>query len=69
MKEFKKLFAWQSDDMPYINTYIISHELNIYPTIKPITQNRKALRDDKSLTIRKELVKLLDMSFIKEIHF
>lgn len=54
LKEFLEIFAWNPNDMPRINTDIISHELKIEHMIQSFTKNKNALRENKWLTILKD---------------
>ena len=36
LKENKDVFAWNHEDMPGINPSIISHKLNVNPSLRPI---------------------------------
>lgn len=38
--EFRELFVWKPSDMSGISEEVITHELNIDPSIKPIAQKR-----------------------------
>lgn len=52
LHKFKKLFTWKPDNMVGINTKIITHELNIVPTMRPIAPKRKPVSEEKSLVIK-----------------
>lgn len=67
LKEFKKPFAYEPCGIPSINTNIISHDLKIDNTIKPIDEKRMALGQDKRLMVGKEVGNLLYEGFVKEI--
>lgn len=46
---------------------IITHELRIGPTIRPISLKRRLMREEKVIAIKQEVGKLIDTNFIKEI--
>lgn len=55
LKKYKELFAWKCNDIPEINIDIISHELQINLSIKPITQKRWSFGSNKHLAIIQEV--------------
>lgn len=55
--------------MSCITTSVITHDLNIGNMVKPITQRKKIMGDEKKLIIKVELGKLVDANFVKEIRF
>lgn len=67
LNEFKYVFAWQTSDMSDISTNIISHELKADLTIQWITHKRRVVGLDNRLKGKKEVGKLLDACFVKEI--
>lgn len=69
LRRYKELFAWSPSDMPGISTEVISHELKIDPSIRPIAQKRRPMGPEKMAAIRQEVGKLLEAGFIKEIRF
>lgn len=67
--EFQELFAWKLNDMSGIREDLITHELNIDPSFKPITQKRRPVREENATTIRQEVGKKVDPQFATEISF
>ncbi|XP_025658122.1 uncharacterized protein [Arachis hypogaea] len=63
------LFAWTPADMPGIDPNVICHKLTTDRTIRPITQNKRNLRAEKSKAALEETRKLLSANCIKEIRF
>ena len=51
LKKNASTFAWTTSDMKGINPAIMSHELNVDPTIKPIRQKRRKLGNDRSKAV------------------
>lgn len=43
LAEFKELFPWKPSDMPRISKEVITHVLNIFPSIRPIAQKRRSV--------------------------
>jgi len=37
------VFAWSHKDMPRIDPSVITHQLNMYPSSKPVRQKKKGL--------------------------
>ena len=44
LTKFKEVFAWSYEDMPGIDTYIIPHYIPIDPTMKPIKQKLRRMK-------------------------
>lgn len=55
--------------MTSIATSIITHELSIDHLVKPITQRKRAMSEEKRLVIQIEVGKLVDTNFGKKIKF
>jgi hypothetical protein len=54
--------------MPRIPKEVIKHHLKIYPDAKPMSQKPQRQSVERQDFIRKEVQKLLDAGFIKEVH-
>ena len=63
-KKFHDVFAWSYKEMPGIDPRITEHEIKTYPNAKPIRQCLCAVNPRKSPTIKAEIEKLLNVSFI-----
>ncbi|XP_057426054.1 uncharacterized protein LOC130719444 [Lotus japonicus] len=63
------LFAWSHKDMPGIDPNFICHRLALNPGIKPVTQTRRRMGDEKEKAIQQEVNKLLAADFIWEIKY
>lgn len=55
--------------MPVIPENVALHRLNIKPGICPVKQNKRVFSIEKLQAIDKELDRLLDAGFIKEVQF
>lgn len=53
--------------MQVIVTSFITHKLNIDPLVNPISQWRRPMSDENTLSIRVEVEKLVDANFLREI--
>jgi hypothetical protein len=47
---------------------LIEHELHLDPTAKPVKQHLYRFAQDKMDVIKREIAKLLDADFIKEVY-
>jgi hypothetical protein len=47
---------------------LIEHELHLDPTAKPVKQHLYHFAQDKMDVIKREIAKLLDADFIKEVY-
>jgi hypothetical protein len=54
--------------MPGIPREVIEHHLKIHPDIKPVSQKPRRQSVERQDFIRQEVRKLLDASFIEEVH-
>uniref|UniRef100_A0A2N9FQA7 Uncharacterized protein n=1 Tax=Fagus sylvatica TaxID=28930 RepID=A0A2N9FQA7_FAGSY len=62
-------FAWSHEDMPGINPSIISHKLNVDPSLRPIKQKRRVFAPERNNAIMEEVDKLLAANFIREVFY
>jgi hypothetical protein len=62
------VFAWQPSQMPGIPREVIEHHLKIYPDTRPVQQRPRKQSVEQQNFIREEIKKLLDASFIREVH-
>jgi len=54
--------------MPGVPRELIEHALNVYPNAKPMKQKLRRFSQDKKDVIRKEISRLLDVRFIREVY-
>ncbi|KAG7548086.1 Ribonuclease H domain [Arabidopsis suecica] len=69
LKRNQKTFAWKIEEMTGIDTKVISHELNIDPTFKPVKQKRRKLGPDRAEAVNAEVQRLLDAGLIREVKY
>uniref|UniRef100_A0A2N9FIS9 Uncharacterized protein n=1 Tax=Fagus sylvatica TaxID=28930 RepID=A0A2N9FIS9_FAGSY len=69
LKDNKDVFAWSHEDMPGINSSIISHKLNVDPSLRPIKQKRRVFAPERNNAIMEEVDKLLAANFIREVYY
>jgi len=55
--------------MPDIDPRIISCKLYVCKEAKPIAQKNRRMGEEKMLIAKQEVHKLLDVGFIREIHY
>ncbi|KAL0428288.1 UNVERIFIED_CONTAM: Pro-Pol polyprotein [Sesamum latifolium] len=63
------IFAWAPQDLEGINPKVITHHLNIDPSIKPVKQKKRHFGPEKDKIIQAEVDKLMVAGHIEEIHF
>jgi hypothetical protein len=63
LKNNKDVFAWSHEDMPGIDPSIISHKLNVNPSLRPVKQKRRVFAPERNDAIMEEVDKLLDGKF------
>jgi hypothetical protein len=54
--------------MPEVPRELIEHELHLNPKAKPVKQRLHRFAQDKKDIIKKEIARLLDVDFIKELY-
>jgi hypothetical protein len=54
--------------MPGVPREMIEHELHLDPQAKPVKQRVRHFAQNKKDVIEKEIARLLDASFIKEVY-
>ncbi|PNX78768.1 gag-pol polyprotein, partial [Trifolium pratense] len=69
LKENVDLFAWKPSDMPDIDESVITHKLSISPKIKPVSQRKRKVGEERRAAITEEVTKLKEASFIEEIKY
>ncbi len=61
------IFAWKLADNAGVPRELIEHELHLDPKAKPIKQWFRNFTQDKKDVIKREIARLLDVDFIKEV--
>ena len=69
LKENEDIFLWTATDMPRIDPRMIFHNLNVDPIYKPIRQKKKLFTIERLKAIDKEVNKLLDANFIRDVQY
>ncbi|KAL0440389.1 UNVERIFIED_CONTAM: hypothetical protein Slati_2521900 [Sesamum latifolium] len=69
LRKNKDIFAWTSKDLEGIDPSVITHHLNLDPTIKPVKQKKRHFRPEKDKIIQGEVNKLLAAGHVREIQF
>jgi hypothetical protein len=62
------IFTWKPADMPGVPRELIEHELHLDPKSKPIKQRLRRFAQDRKDVIKKEIARLLDVGFIKDVY-
>ena len=55
--EFKEVFAWSYEDMPWIDTDIVQHYIPTDPTMKLVKQKLRRMKLEWTLKIKEEVEK------------
>ncbi|KAI0531030.1 hypothetical protein KFK09_000579 [Dendrobium nobile] len=55
--------------MPGISPEVIVHSLTANPTCKPVIQKKRSFAPERQQAIEKEVDKLLEAGFIREVHY
>ena len=49
------VFAWSHEDMPGIDPSVITYRLNVYPSSKPVRQNKRVFTPERDNAIKEEV--------------
>ena len=55
--------------MPGIDSSVITHRLNVYPSSKPVCQKKKVFAPERDNIIKEEVQKLTMAKFIWEVYY
>ena len=69
LKENQDVFAWSHEDIPGIDPLVMVHRLNVSPFFPPILQKKRVLAPERNRAITKEVYKLQEVDFIKEVYY
>ncbi|KAL0345312.1 UNVERIFIED_CONTAM: hypothetical protein Sradi_4362500 [Sesamum radiatum] len=69
LQKNKDIFAWTPQDLEGIDPGVITHHLNLDPTIRPIKQKKRHFGPEKDKIIQGEMNKLLTAGHIRKIQF
>jgi hypothetical protein len=61
------MFSWCAADMPGIPRELAEHKLKIFPNAKPVKQSMRRYNPEKARSMGKEINRLLEAKFIREI--
>jgi len=62
------VFAWSYKDIPDIGQNITKHKIALYLDAKPVKLKLQRMRQERTLKIKEEVWKQLDVGFIKVTH-
>jgi hypothetical protein len=69
LKKNIDLFAWKPSDMPGIDESVITHKLSIAPNVKPFSQRKRKIGEERRTAVNEEVEKLKAAGFIEEIKY
>ncbi|KAK0596772.1 hypothetical protein LWI29_018902 [Acer saccharum] len=69
LRDYRDVFTWSHEDMPEIDTKVISHYLSINSEFRPAVQKRRLFNPERSTAIKKEVEKLLSAGSIREVKY
>ena len=68
LMEFQEVFAWSYEDMPGIDFEIVQHHIDTHDHMVPVKQKLRRMRTKWLLEIKEEVIKQLEVGFIKPVH-
>ena len=69
LKKNIDVFAWSHEDMPGIDSNVITHRLNVCPSSKPMRQKKRVFAPERDNAIKDEVQKLIVAKFIREVYY
>nr|XP_027082689.1 uncharacterized protein LOC113705025 [Coffea arabica] len=69
LRDFRDVFAWNSEEVQGVPHHLIIHELNVDPQIRPVKQKRRHLGPERSRAVSEEVDKLLPAKIIREVQY
>ncbi|XP_065630950.1 uncharacterized protein LOC136068151 [Quercus suber] len=69
LRKNQDIFAWNHEDMPGIDPFVIVHKLNVNPSTPPVRQKKRVFAPKRDRAIAQEVGKLLEAGFIKEVYY
>ena len=69
LKKNTDVFAWSHEDMPGIDPSVITHNLNICSSFKPVQQKKRVFAPERDNAIKDEVQKLMAVKFIREVYY
>jgi len=69
MKSNANLFAWSIADLPKVDPQVVVHILSIYRETRYVSQKKRKLGEEQSLTAKIEAAKLVEAGFIAEAYY
>nr|MCH9869571.1 reverse transcriptase family protein [Serratia marcescens] len=69
LRNYSDVFAWSAEDMPGIDSGLISHQLSVPEDARPIKQKLCPVKMEKHRAICSEVEKLLQAGFIREVSY
>lgn len=69
LKNNQDIFALSHEDMPGINPSVMVHQLNVSQSLPYVRQKKRVFTQERDKTIAKEVCKLLEADFIREVYY
>jgi hypothetical protein len=67
LQDNKNIFAWKPTGMPGVPRKLAEHRINVNEGSRPIKQQLRRFSPDKKEAIKKKIIKLRAVDFIREI--
>ena len=67
--EFKEAFAWSYEDMLGIDIAIVHHYIPMDPTMKPVKQKLRRMKQEWTLKIKEEVEKQYNARFLRVVNY
>jgi hypothetical protein len=63
------VFTWRTSNLTGVSRDIIEHKLEVNPSARPKEHRLRKMSDEKITTVKAEVQRLLDASFIREVYY
>ena len=68
LKDNTDLFAWSTTNLP-VDPLVVVHRLSVFKEARYVSQKKRKLGEERRLTAKAEVAKLLEARFIGEVYY
>ncbi|XP_057948187.1 uncharacterized protein LOC131143834 [Malania oleifera] len=65
LREYRDVFSWSYQDMPGLDTDLVTHKIPLHSDSKPVKQKLRRMRPEMLLKIKEEVQKQLEAGFLE----
>lgn len=69
LRAYADVFAWHYEEMPGLDTMMVTHRLDVFPNSRAVKQSQRKYHPDLEQKIKEEVEKLRKAGFIRPIQY